>query len=88
MSRRGKGAAVAAALFVVVGILMGASFVVSQRMQQDAAATGNSTNNYSAPGSILDHPQKPTQSQPPLVGSNVPPAGPGPTTGQSQPGAR
>ncbi len=53
--------------------------LVSSRMSRDAETVGNSASAPNAPGRINDQPMKertaPRQTQPPLVDTNVPPAG-------------
>jgi hypothetical protein len=73
------GSLAAIVLTVAVLVLVGGSYLVSSRMNRDAQTVGNSASAPNAPGRINEQPARdavaPSQSQPPLVDTNVPPAG-------------
>jgi hypothetical protein len=64
---------------IVVLVLGAGSYLVSSRLNRDAETAGNSASAPNAPGRINDQPMKdrttPRQTEPPLVETNVPPAG-------------
>jgi hypothetical protein len=67
-------------IIAVVVLLLGASsYVISVQMNRDAETAGNSASASNAPGRINEQPMKdrtsPRLTEPPLVGTNVPPAG-------------
>jgi len=80
MGKLNSGSVVAIVLGAIVVLILGvASYVGSSRMNQAAETVGNSASAPNAPGSIQDQPMKdrttPRETQPPLVDTNVPPAG-------------
>jgi hypothetical protein len=64
---------------IVVLVLAAGSYMVSSRLNRDAETAGNSASAPNAPGRINEQPMKdqttPRQAEPPLVETNVPPAG-------------
>jgi hypothetical protein len=80
MTKLNPGSVAAIVLAAVVVLLLGAgSYMVSSRMNRDAETAGNSAGAPNAPGGINEQPMKdrtaPRQTEPPLVETNVPPAG-------------
>ena len=81
MARRmNPGSLAALVLAIAVLVLVGGSYLVSSRMNRDAQTVGNSASAPNAPGRINEQPAPDATSrtqtqQPPLVDSNVPPAG-------------
>ena len=81
MARRmNPGSLAALVLAIAVLVLVGGSYLVSSRMNRDAQTVGNSASAPNAPGRINEQPAPTATSrtqtqQPPLVDSNVPPAG-------------
>jgi len=71
------GSLAALVLAIAVLVLVGGSYLVSSRMNRDAATVGNSASAPNAPGRI-NEPDATSRGQnqsAPLVDSNVPPAG-------------
>ena len=70
---------VAAAAAILVLLLGAGSYIVSSRLNRDAENAGNSASASNSPGRINEQPMKdrttPRQTEPPLVETNVPPAG-------------
>ena len=64
---------------IVLLVLAAGSYMVSSRLNRDSETAGNSASAPNAPGRINEQPMKdrttPHQSEPPLVETNVPPAG-------------
>ena len=80
MARLNLGSVAAMVLAAIVVLLLGAgSYMVSSRMNRDAETVGNSASAPNSPGGINEQPMKdrtsPRQNEPPLVETNVPPAG-------------
>ena len=80
MAKLNPGSVATIVLAAILVLLLGAgSYVVSSRMNRDAETAGNSASAPNAPGRINEQPARdavaPSQSQPPLVDTNVPPAG-------------
>ena len=80
MARLKLGSVAAIVLSAIVVLLLGAgSYMVSSRMNRDAETVGNSASAPNSPGGINEQPMKdrttPRQNEPPLVETNVPPAG-------------
>ena len=80
MAKLNSGSVAAIVLAAIMVLLLGvASYVGSSRMNQAAETVGNSASAPNAPGGIHDQATKdrttPPQTQPPLVDTNVPPAG-------------
>ena len=81
MARRmNPGSLAALVLAIAVLVLVGGSYLVSSRMNRDAETVGNSASAPNAPGRINEQPAPDATSRgqnqsPPLVDSNVPPAG-------------
>ena len=80
MARLNVGSVAAVVLSAIVVLLLGAdSYMASSRMNRDAEAVGNSASAPNSPGGINEQPMKdrttPRQNEPPLVETNVPPAG-------------
>jgi hypothetical protein len=80
MAKRNLGAVAAMVVAAIVVLLLGAgSYMASSRMDRDAEIAGNSASAPNAPGRINEQPMKdrttPRQNEPPLVETNVPPAG-------------
>jgi hypothetical protein len=75
MAKLNTGPVAAIALVAILVLLLGAS----SRLNRDAETAGNSASAPNAPGSINEQPMKdrttPRQNEPPLVETNVPPAG-------------
>jgi hypothetical protein len=70
---------VAAIVLAGIVVLGAGSYMVSSRLNRDAESAGNSTSAPNAPDRINDQPMKDRttsrQTEPPLVETNVPPAG-------------
>jgi hypothetical protein len=80
MARLNLGSVAAMVLAAIVVLLLGAgSYMASSRMNRDAEAVGNSASAPNSPGGINEQPMEdrttPRQNEPPLVETNVPPAG-------------
>jgi hypothetical protein len=80
MAKLNPGSVAAIVLAGIVVLVLGAgSYVISSRLNRDAATAGNSASAPNAPGRINEQPMKdrttPRQTEPPLVETNVPPAG-------------
>jgi len=64
---------------IVLLVFAAGSYMVSSRLNRDAETAGNSASAPNAPGRINEQPMKdrtpPRQAEPPLVETNVPPAG-------------
>jgi hypothetical protein len=64
---------------IVVLVLGTGAYMISSRLNRDAETAGNSASAPNAPGRINDQPMMdrttPRQTEPPLVETNVPPAG-------------
>jgi hypothetical protein len=80
MAKLNSGAVAAIVLAAIVVLILGvASYVGSSRMDEAAESVGNSASAPNAPGRISDQPTRdrtsPRQTEPPLVDTNVPPAG-------------
>jgi len=74
------GSLTALVIAAVVVVLVAGSYLVSNRMNRDAETTGNSASAPNAPGRINEQPSPTAISRgqdqsPPLINSNVPPAG-------------
>jgi hypothetical protein len=76
---RGSVAAIMLAAAILMLLLGGGSYMVSSRLNRDADTAGNSASAPNSPGRINEQPMKdrttPRQNEPPLVETNVPPAG-------------
>ena len=80
MAKLNPGSVAAIVLAGIVVLVLGAgSYMISSRLNRDAERSGNSASAPNAPGRINEQPMKdrttPRQTEPPLVETNVPPAG-------------
>jgi hypothetical protein len=80
MAKLNPGSVAAIVLAGIVVLVLGAgSYMISSRLNRDAERAGNSASAPNAPGRINEQPMKdrttPRQTEPPLVETNVPPAG-------------
>jgi hypothetical protein len=80
MAKLNPGSVAAIVLAGIVVLVLGAgSYMISSRLNRDAESAGNSASAPNAPGRINEQPMKdritPRQTEPPLVETNVPPAG-------------
>ncbi len=79
MAKLNPGSVAAAAAAILVLLLGAGSYIVSSRLNRDAESAGNSASAPNSPGRINEQPMKdrttPRQGEPPLVETNVPPAG-------------
>jgi hypothetical protein len=80
MAKVKPGSAVAIVLAAISLLLLGAGgYMVSSRLNRDAETVGNSASAPNAPGRVNEQPMKdrttPRKNEPPLVETNVPPAG-------------